>query len=105
MHSPELYSFMVIRDISVQQARSVDDLHNLFQLPLSAEAFQQYEVLLQDLDSLDSLQESDKWAYIWGSCQFLVNKAYSSLVGHMPTHPIFQLLWKSKCQPNQRVFF
>jgi hypothetical protein len=75
----------------------MEDLHNLFQLPLTTEAFQQYEVLLRDLDNLDSGQETDKWTYIWGSCQFSVNKAYSFLAGHMPTHPIVQLLWKSKC--------
>jgi hypothetical protein len=104
MHSSELYSFIVRRDISVQQARSMEDLHNLFQLPLTTEAFQQYEVLLRDLDNLDSGQETDKWTYIWGSCQFSVNKAYSFLAGHMPTHPIVQLLWKSKCQPKHKVF-
>jgi hypothetical protein len=82
----------------------MEDLHNLFQLPLSTEAFQQYEVLLQELDNLISVHETDKWTYIWGSCQFSVNKAYNSLSGHMPTHPIFQLLWKSKCQPKDSLF-
>jgi hypothetical protein len=34
-----------------------------------------------------------------------VHKAYIVLSGHMATHPVFNQLWASKCQPKHRVFF
>jgi hypothetical protein len=61
--------------------------------------------LLQEVDNLGSLQEVDKWTYIWGSCQYSLNKTYSLLSGHMPTHLIFQLFWKSKCHPQHSLFW
>jgi hypothetical protein len=67
------------------------DAHDIFQRPLTSEAFQQYEVLVEEFTNVVS-QDSDKWGYIWGSKQFSVHKAYTTLSGHMPTHPIFQLL-------------
>jgi hypothetical protein len=69
------------------------------------EAFQHFIILRNDLDSLPSTQENDSWSYIWGSRIFSVHKAYIALTGHNPTHPVFNLLWASKCQPKHRVFF
>jgi hypothetical protein len=94
----------------------MENLHAMFQLPRSAEAFQQYLELAHELDNLllelahelDSLiptGENDLWTYIWGNARFSVRKTYKALAGHVPTHPVFQSLWASKCQPKHKVFF
>jgi hypothetical protein len=81
------------------------DLRDMFQLPMTIEAFQQYNSLREDIDSLEITQEDDNWIYIWGTNNFSVHRAYTALSGHMATHPIFIKLWAFKCQPKHRVFF
>jgi hypothetical protein len=43
----------------------MEELHDIFQLPLSTKALQQYYILLEELESLDSVSETDTWTYIW----------------------------------------
>jgi hypothetical protein len=84
----ELYSFSTEREITVNQAKSMRALHDIFQLPMSPEAFQQYNSLREEIDFLEITQETDNWIYIWGTSKFLVHKAYTALSGHMATHPV-----------------
>jgi hypothetical protein len=50
-------------------------------------------------------EDNDVWSYIWGTSTFSVERAYDAISGHSPTHPVFKLLWASKCQPKHKVFF
>jgi hypothetical protein len=52
--------------ISIAKARSVD-INNLFQLPLSEEAFDQALVLAQSIDDLEISGSDDIWSYRWGA--------------------------------------
>jgi hypothetical protein len=52
----------------------MEDMHEIFQLTLSNEAFQQYSILLSEIENLDSVPEADTWTYIWGRNQFSVHK-------------------------------
>ena len=47
----------------------------------------------------------DEWAYIWGSNQFSVSKAYKALIGIKDTPPHFTWIWKSSCQQKHKFFF
>jgi hypothetical protein len=89
---PELYSFLTRREITVKQAKRMVDLHDIFQLPMTTEAFQQYNSLKDEIDDIEITQETDKWIYIWGTSQFSVHKGYIALTSHMATHPIFNQL-------------
>jgi hypothetical protein len=102
---PELYSFTTNKVISVKQAKNLENLHDIFQLPLTNEAFQQFTFLLTEINNLNAHIETDRWTYIWGTTQFSVHKAYIALTGHMATHPAFSWLWESKCQPKHKVFY
>jgi hypothetical protein len=42
------------------------DISNLFQLPLSEEAFDQALILAQTLDDLENSDSDDIWSYRWG---------------------------------------
>jgi hypothetical protein len=53
---PELYSFSTKREITVNQAKSMRALHDIFQLPMSPEAFQQYNSLREEIDFLEITQ-------------------------------------------------
>jgi hypothetical protein len=50
--TPELYSFTNRTNITVRKAKEMDDLHEIFQLPLTNEAFQQYLMLRSELANL-----------------------------------------------------
>jgi hypothetical protein len=49
---PQLFSFAKTVNISVRRAAEISDLNQIFQLPISTEAFQQLLVLAQDLADL-----------------------------------------------------
>ena len=51
---------------------------------------------------LDAL---DTWSYIWGNEFYSSIKAYKVLIGHKQTPPHFSWIWKSSCQPKNKVFF
>jgi hypothetical protein len=102
---PRLYSFAVNHHISVKDTMEMMHLDDLFTLPLSAEAFDEYEMLQQRLENLQYDDSSrDQWTFIWGSTTFTSKKFYDLAFNHMNVHPIFKWLWKSKCIPRLKFF-
>jgi len=49
-------------------------------LPLSVEAYDQFQQLIFILDDTHLLQGKDQWSYIWGSTEFASNKSYLHLM-------------------------
>jgi hypothetical protein len=86
MGSPELYSFTTKINITLSKAKRIVDFHDIFLLLLTNEAYQQYNILILEIENLELNAETDKWTYIWETSQYSVHKAYSALIGHMPTH-------------------
>jgi hypothetical protein len=80
---PELFSFAKKPNISLQLATSSNDHFNLFMLPLSVEAFQQFQLLTNLLQQQHQNVGLDVWTYIWGNASFSSKKAYSHLLGNM----------------------
>ena len=76
-----------------------------FHLPLSVQAHNLFLQLSQILQNLNLSDDQDQWAYIWGSRIFSVSKAYKALIGHRQIHPIYNWIWKSRCQMKHKVFF
>jgi hypothetical protein len=104
MQMPELFSYSSSPACTVAQAASLHNLYDIFHTPFSEEAFQQYNLLIQELQEISLSHDKDLWTYIWGSTSFSVQKAYQALLGSLPTHPALKLLWKIKCQPKQCIF-
>lgn len=77
----------------------------MFHLPLSNEAYSQFQQLQIQIQNLQIDSDPDHWHYIWGSNVFSSSKAYKSLSGSTQAHPIFKWLWKSACQNKRKVFF
>jgi hypothetical protein len=102
---PKMFSFATKVEIIVQQAHEMSNLYEIFHLPLTSEAFQQYSVLSVEITNLELRLDHDEWTYIWETWQFSVHKTYQALAGHIPTHPVFGLLWRCKCQPKHKFFF
>ena len=102
--APELYSFAKNKLITVQKVRERGDFIQLLYLPISEEAFEQMQQLLQILGSLTITEDKDIWRYIWGE-NFSSSRAYRALMGHHQVHNAFRWLWECLCQPKHKVFF
>ena len=94
-----------IQNISVQSARVALQLQSLFHLPLSVEAFDQYQAFTSIVKTVRDTQDADIWTYVWGSSLLCSRNAYKHLIGHKQIHPVFRWLWKSSCQKKGKSFF
>jgi hypothetical protein len=101
---PHLFSYVKDQRLTVSQVAQTTILSDIFHLPLSEDAFQQFQELGVKLSDLHLNDESDRWMYIWGSAEFTPHKAYKQLKGSIHVHPIFHWLWKTCCQKKERSF-
>jgi hypothetical protein len=102
---PHLYSFAVNTKITIKAAAEAKIFQDLFQTPLSVEAFEEYCKLEIIMQTLQLSEENDRWEYIWGNGSFSSAKAYKHLIGSYQTHLAYKWIWKSKCQMKHKVFF
>lgn len=77
---PELFSFARAHHISVQSFISTNDRSELFHLPLSTQAFDQFQQLDSFLDEFHLQDGNDLWTCIWGSSSFTSKKAHLQLI-------------------------
>jgi hypothetical protein len=91
--------------LSLSKAHGTATLHDLFNLPLSIEAYNQLQELQPEFSTTALNEMNDNWIYIWGSAQFSSSKAYKTLTGHSQAEPIFRWLWKTSCQEKHKIFF
>ena len=80
------------------------DLDELFFLPLSQQAFEEYEVLQLQLQNLPyDADAKDCWLPTWGNV-YTSRRFYSHVFSTMEAHPIFKAIWKSRCTPRVKFF-
>jgi len=102
----ELHSFAKKPALTLKNAIGSDPLSEVFNLPLSVQAFQQYQEVLEIISSLPMNDDHDSWTYIWGNSFFSSKSVYHHLIiGHPKVDQIFKWIWKSSCQPKHKVFF
>jgi hypothetical protein len=81
-----------------------EDLESLFLLPLSQQAFEELESLQAQLQDLPyDVDASDRWTPIWGS-HYTSRRFYSKVFKNMEAHPVFKVIWKSRCTPRVKFF-
>jgi hypothetical protein len=102
---PELFSFTINTKITVQSMLQVESLQDLFQLPMSIEAFDQFSEVHIFMQTLHPANSIDSWSYIWGTRSYSSVKAYMHLLGSSTMHPTLKWIWKTKCQTKHKVFF
>jgi hypothetical protein len=102
---PELFSFACNSKLTVKEANQKDHLIEIFQLPLSVQAYEQFLELDETWGQITVTNTKDAWKLIWGADNFSTKKTYRHLMGQAQVHQIFRSLWKNKCQPKHKVFF
>jgi hypothetical protein len=102
----QLFSFAKVTNISVCRAAAISNINQLFNLPISTEAYQQLLVLAHDLADISLEQEQDDvWTYSWGSTIYMPMKAYKVSIGPRQVHPCFSWLWTTSAQKKHEIFF
>lgn len=102
---PRLYSFALDKLQSISQFVLAADWITAFYLPLSAEAFAEFEqlkVLLQGL-VLQSAT-NDKWISTIGKGDLKPSTVYKQNFRHIDTHAPSCWIWRSKCQSKHKFF-
>ena len=98
-----IYSFARNSNLSVLMF-STSDLPQLFALPLSEQAFQEY-LAMSAADNLEHLNdESDRWTYVWGNGIFSSHKIYAMNFSHVHVPVYTKWIWKSSCTMKVKVF-
>ena len=102
---PHLHSFAKKPAISLKEVLNSGSPQDLFDLPLSEEAFSQLQEIQGELNSYQVIEGNDVWTFIWGSSIYSTKKCYKHLIGSIGSPPVFKWSWKSSCQHNHKVFF
>jgi hypothetical protein len=87
-----LYSFTFNEIVSLYQAKSLEILSDLFHLPLSNEAFAQFQVLQEILLNIPDSADPDSWDVFGNNTSFKVSKAYKHFVGQHLVCPVIKKL-------------
>lgn len=80
---PHLFSFAKSHFVSLHTAVTSEHLEDLFHLPLSAEAFTQFQTLQTALQTLHLSDSHDSWTYSWGMLVSLLGRFTNILLGTM----------------------
>jgi hypothetical protein len=102
---PHLYSFCKDENISIQQALLLNDLAELFYLPLSEEALQQFHLFQALLLNLEPNTDLDTWTVLGNSRATKTSAVYKSLMNKGGTFQALKWMWNSCCQQKHKVFF
>jgi hypothetical protein len=86
---PELFSFACNTKLSIKDAKQKEHLLELFQLPLSVQAYEQYLELNETWGQIRVTNTKDTWKLIWGSEIFSTKQTYKHLMGQSHVHQIY----------------
>jgi hypothetical protein len=100
-----LFTFAKNESLSVWDVINSADIAELFHLPLSVQAMNEYNALLHLVHTTQLSQDKDSWRVTDSGPGYKVSSAYRSLTKHDPVIPAIKWLWKSCCQDKHRVFF
>jgi len=102
---PRLFTFAKNKKISVLQFLSNNNLESQFHLPLSEQAYQEYQTMQDYIQTIQVQQDTkDSWHYIWGSSSYTSSKFYNFPYKNVQPPAPFLWIWDSKCYNKLKVF-
>ena len=100
-----LFSFAKDPLLSVKEAREVADLPELFNSPLSAQAFQELHEMQHILQKLIANEVKDCWTWrLNGKGQYTAKKFYKLVHDPIQANPLLNWIWKSCCILKTKFF-
>jgi len=101
---PSLASFALRAEASVKEIMQTENLDEIFFLPLSQQAHEEFQHLQNRLQNLPyNVTAMDHWAPVWGN-RYTSRRFYHHIFSNIETHPIFKFVWKSRCTPRIKFF-
>jgi len=102
---PRLFSFAKHKKILVAQFLLNSNLESQFHLPLSEQAFQEYQNFQDYIQTIQVHHSTkDSWCFIWGSNIYTSSKFYNFPYRNAQLPAPFIWIWDSKCSNKLRVF-
>ena len=95
---------MLDEEISVAAMARYHDPDDIFALPLSVEAFDEYSQSTAILNGLEETDDMDTRKFAWGNSSYTPTKYYKFIFSLVPRDRALDLVWKSKSLPKLRVF-
>jgi hypothetical protein len=101
---PRLFSYSLNEDISVANFASTQDAAGIFALPLSVEAYQEFQEVSELMNSTEIVTEqNDTRTFVWGD-KYTPSKFYNFLFAQVPQDAALNAIWASKAMPKLKVF-
>jgi hypothetical protein len=102
---PRLFSFAKNKNILVAQFLMNNQLETQFHLPLSEQAFLEYQELQEIISSIQVDNEAkDSWHYAWGNNTFTSSRCYHYHFNNFQPPIPFIWIWDSCCANKIKVF-
>jgi hypothetical protein len=102
---PRLYSFARNKGISVAKFLQNNDIQAQFYIPLTPEAFQEFQDLQEIIQGLQVEEmENDNWQYIWRSGTYSAKIFYNLPFKNIKPPSPFLWIWDSRCSNQLRSF-
>jgi hypothetical protein len=105
---PELFSFVREQNLPANSFLSMadaSDMADLFHLPLSSQAYAQFQQLNAIIADTPLQQSNDTWSYIWGSNIFASSKAYLSFNRHKASSSGLQMFMELLRPAKKKILF
>jgi hypothetical protein len=100
---PRLFSYVLDQDLSTRQAYLMEDMMDLFYLPLSNQAFGEFNELQALMQANPLSDQMDVWSYSWGS-KYTSAQFYAYIHKHIQVPGVYKWIWKSCCIMRTKVF-
>lgn len=111
LHNPthreilRLFSYVIDDKVSINDVVRTADTSNLFHLPLSTQAFSEFQQLTVLLDGISLNEEvHDSWSWPTKSGDYTAKSFYMMNFEHVQVDPIFKWIWRCACTLKLRVF-
>jgi hypothetical protein len=102
---PRLYSYAKNKDISVASFIQNNKFEQQFHVPLSVQAFQEYQEMYDIIHQTQiSSEAKDIWSYLWGNASYSASKFYHLPFKNVQALRPFLWIWNSSCSNKIRVF-
>lgn len=97
----ELHSFATNTQVSSENILTMANLEEHFHIPLSVQAFKQFNMLQQSLETIQIQENNDQWAYTCGN-NYSSMRMYNTWMANNSIHDFFKLIWKSARQSKHK---
>lgn len=97
---PQLFSFVKSQHLPLCTASSTEHFQNLFHLPLSVQAFAQFQTCNTTLQSLQLSSDKDNWSYMFADLKIF------HILGHQQIHRSYKchvIAQQSEATPTTAV--